>query len=178
MDRKLSMSQLCALMGKKANGILSCPRKSIASRLSDKTRRNDLKLSQGKFRLDIRKKFSLEEWSGFGKKLPMEMVESPSLEVLKRHLDMVLGTKAQWCYSALRIHKAKKDLGMMIDERLDMSWQCVLAAQKANCILGFIQSSLAGKAILPLYSTLVRRHQEYCIQLWGLQHRKDVDLLE
>ena len=32
--------------------------------------------------------------------------------------------------------------------------------------------------ILPLYSTLARPHLECCIQLWGPQHRKDMDLLE
>ena len=32
--------------------------------------------------------------------------------------------------------------------------------------------------ILPLCSTLVRPHLQYCIQLWGPQYRKDMDLLE
>jgi len=63
---------------------------------------------------------------------------------------------------------AKKDLGVLVDEKLDMSHQCVLTAQKANCTLGCIRSSVASRSregILPLCSALLRPHLESCVQL-------------
>jgi len=75
----------------------------------------------------------------------------------------------------------EKDLRMLADEKLKVTQQCALTAQKANRTLGCISSSVDSRlseVILPFCSALVRPHLESCVQLWSPQHRKDMDLLK
>ena len=76
---------------------------------------------------------------------------------------------------------AEKDLGILVDEKLNVSHHSGLAALKANSVMDCIRRGVASrerKMIVPLYSALVRHHLKYGIVIWGPQHKKDMEWVQ
>ena len=69
----------------------------------------------------------------------------------------------------------QKDLGFTISADMKVSEKCRIAAAKGNQIIGLIRRNIVYKEkelIIPLYTTIVRPHLEYCIQEWRPYRKK------
>ena len=63
---------------------------------SDRTKGNGYSLRQGRFRLDVRRRFFPQRVVMHWNRLPKEVVDAPSLEALKARLDVALGSLVWW----------------------------------------------------------------------------------
>jgi len=68
-----------------------------------------------------------------------------------------------------------RDLQILVDVKLSVSQQCVLAAKRAKNILECIRHSTASwlsEGFVPLCAVLVQPHLKHCMQLWLPQNEE------
>ena len=81
----------------------------------------------------------------------------------------------------LRKSIVEKDLGFLVDHKLNNSMQCQAAVSKASKVFSCIRRGMDSRKrdiILPLYKSLARPHLEYAVQFWAPVLKKDIEELE
>ena len=104
---------------------------------------------------------------------------------VEKYVVMHIGTNNKLCSynmnnETLKTVDVERDLGVIINNNGKYSEQCLMAAKKANCVLGMIKRNIKCKnaaIIMRLYKFLVRPRLEYCIQAWS-PYKKDIEVLE
>lgn len=77
--------------------------------------------------------------------------------------------------------KKERDLGVIFSDELKNSTHVAAATKKANQVLGLIKRSFRTRepnTIKKLYTSLVRPHLEYAVQVWNPFHKKDIATIE
>src|SRR6267154_3549822 len=75
----------------------------------------------------------------------------------------------------------EKDLGVIVQNNLKVSEQCLKVVKTANRALGMISRTFQNKSkeiIIPLYKSIVRPHLECCVQVWRPYLIKDIRLIK
>ncbi|GAB0204286.1 mitochondrial enolase superfamily member 1 [Grus japonensis] len=75
----------------------------------------------------------------------------------------------------LESSSVERDLGVLVDNKPNMSEQCAAVAKQANRMLGCINKGITSRdkeVITPIYSALVRPHLECHVWFWSPVHKK------
>ena len=75
----------------------------------------------------------------------------------------------------------ERDLGIMLDNKLNWASQVEHAIQRANAVLGMLRRTFVhwdAKLFVKLFTVYVRPHLEYCAAAWNPKHKKDIKKLE
>ncbi|GAB0188439.1 hypothetical protein GRJ2_001309200 [Grus japonensis] len=96
LDKRRLQGDLIAAFQYLKGGYRKAAEGLVTRAWSDRTRGNGLKLKEGRFRSDIRKKFFTVRVVRHWKRLPREVVDAPSLEVFQARLDGALGNVVWW----------------------------------------------------------------------------------
>ena len=84
-------------------------------------------------------------------------------------------------YHELSYTEEEKDLGVVIDGKLDFNRHINIKINKASSIMAVIRRSfvsLNGVNFVPLYKSLVRSHLEYASCIWSPYKKKHIEAIE
>ncbi|PKU46083.1 pol- hypothetical protein [Limosa lapponica baueri] len=146
VEENLDMSRQCAFAAQKANWILGCIKRSVASRLREVFL--PLYCAPGKPHLE----YCVQLWS------PQHRKDMNLLEHVQKRATKIIRGLELFIYEGRSVPLPRLDLGVLEDSKLTMKLQCALVAKKANGLLGCIKKSMANRSrevILPLLPALV-----------------------